>query len=286
MTIQEALQGAIEALGREGIENPRLEAECLLAHCLGLTKEGLYISLRDPIPEEGKERLQDLIRRRVSREPLQYILGHQEFWSIDLKVDRRVFIPRPETEQLVEEALAVLDRITSKKVPSVLELGTGSGAIAISIAKEVKEVFLVATDISESALRVAQENAVRALVAHRISFLRADLLQPIRPGGDFDLIVSNPPYIPDSAMESLPREIKDHEPRIALKGGRDGLDFYRRLIPLIPSYLRPKGWLLLEVGSDQWRAVSEMIEADGHFQSVERKRDLSGIERVVKAQRK
>jgi release factor glutamine methyltransferase len=286
MIVLEALNWATEYLRDHGVETPRLNAELLLAHAMGLSKEGLYIRLRDRMGEEEGETLGDLVRRRVNGEPLQYILGRQEFWSIDLKVDPRVLIPRQETEHLVEEALSILINISFKKIPSVLELGTGSGAIAISLAREVKNIFLVATDLSGDALTVALENAKQASVSDKIRFVKGDLLRPFRSGEPFDLILTNPPYIPDPDINGLAEEIKDHEPLSALKGGKDGLDFYRRLISEAPSYLKGGGWLLLEVGSAQAESVFEMIKAGGHFQNVGCVKDLSGIERVVKAQRK
>jgi release factor glutamine methyltransferase len=251
-----------------------------------LSREELYIRLHDQVMEEEIKTLEGLSRRRGSGEPLQYILGHQEFWSIDLKVDPRVLIPRPETERLVEESLSILAKISSKKIPSVLELGTGSGAIAISLAKEVKNIFLVATDLSGDALMVAKENAKQAGVSDKIGFVKGDLLNPFHPGETFDLILSNPPYISDSEIRDLSREVRDHEPLIALNGGKDGLEFYRKLISQAPSYLEKEGWFLLEVGSNQASSVSEMVEAGGGFQRPERVKDLSGIERVVKAQLK
>jgi len=286
MTVLEALNWATDYLKDCGIDNPRLNAELLLAHSMHLSKEVLYIRLHDQMRKEEKETLEDLIRRRGSGEPLQYILGHQEFWSIDLKVDSRVLIPRPETEHLVEESLSILANISSKKIPSVLELGTGSGAIAISLAKEVKNIFLVATDLSGDALIVARENATQAGVSDKVGFVKGDLLQPFHQGESFDLILSNPPYIPDSEISGLAGEIKNHEPLIALQGGKDGLEVYRKLISQIPSYLKREGWLLLEIGSAQADSVSEMIGTEGYFQKPECVKDLAGIERVVKAQRK
>jgi len=285
MTILETLNWATDYLRDHGIENSRLNAELLLARSIHLIREELYIRLNDQVMEEEIKTLEGLIGRRASGEPLQYILGHQEFWSIDLKVDPRVLIPRPETERLVEEALSILAEISSKKIPSVLELGTGSGAIAISLAKEVKNIFFVATDLSGDALMVAKENAKRAGVSDKIGFVNGDLLNPFHPEKVFDLILSNPPYISDSERRGLLREVRNHEPLIALNGGKDGLEFYRKLISQIPSYLKRGGWLLLEVGSNQASSVSEMIEAGGGFQRPERVKDLSGIERVIKAQK-
>lgn len=284
MTVLEALNWAVDYLREHRIESPRLNAELLLARSMQLGKEQLYLRPRGRVTDEERKTLEAWVRRRASGEPLQYILGHQEFWSIDLKVDSRVLIPRPETEHLVEEALSILVKIPSKNIPSVLELGTGSGAIAISLAREVENVFIVATDLSWDALAVARKNAKQTSVLHQIRFLQGDLLGPLRSSKAFDLVLSNPPYLSDSERRDLSREVRDHEPAIALCGGEDGLDFYRTLIPQVPSYLKREGWLLLEVGSQQADRVSEMIEAAGQFRKSVRVKDLSGIERVVKAQ--
>lgn len=286
MTVLEALNWATDYFRERRIENPRLNAELLLAHSIGLSKEQLYIRLHEPMAKETEERWEAFVQRRASGEPLQYILGRQEFWSIDLKVDPRVLIPRPETEHLVEEALSILIKISSQKIPSVLELGTGSGAIAIALAKEFPILCMIATDLSMEALEVARENAKRAGVSHLIGFVRGDLLAPFREGEVFDLILSNPPYLSEAEIEGLPREVREHEPIIALQGGRDGLEFYRRVIPQIPSYLKKGGWLLLEVGHTQARRVSEWIEKVSSFVELGTVRDLAGIERVVKAQRR
>jgi release factor glutamine methyltransferase len=285
MTVLETLNWANDYLRDYGIENPRLNAELLLACSMGLSREELYVHLHGKIKERGRRVFKGLIRRRVSGEPLQYILGHQEFWSIDLQVDSRVLIPRPETELLVEEGLSILAKFSSKKVPSVLELGTGSGAIAISLAREARLIFLIATDLSEDALMVANENAKRAGICDKIRFVKGDLLGPFHSGETFDLILSNPPYLSDPEMAGLAREVKDYEPILALSGGEDGLEFYRKLISQAPSYLKREGWFLLEVGINQAGSVSEMIEAEEKFQKPERITDLAGIERVVKVQR-
>jgi release factor glutamine methyltransferase len=289
MTILELLNWSTTYLREHDIENPRLNAELLLAHSLNRSRESLYTRLHDPSNQEGKENLEHLIQRRVSGEPLQYILGHQEFWSINLKVDPRVLIPRPETEVLVEQSLSILLGNFPRSTLYVLEIGTGSGAIAISLAKEVRDLFIVATDISGEALLLAKENARSAGVVHQITFVKGDLFgcfRLMREKGPFDLILSNPPYIHRSEIQRLAREIKDHEPIVALDGGEDGIDFYRGIISQASSYLREGGWLLLEVGENQGGKVSGLIEREGFFSSPERIKDFSGIERVVKAQRK
>jgi len=286
MMLFEVLKGSAHDLKDHRVENPRLNAELLLAKCLGFSRETLYANLRREMQAEEKEALDELLRRRMAGEPLQYLLGHQEFWSVDLKVDPRVLIPRPETEVLVEEALSILS-IPSCRVPRVLDIGTGSGAIVIALTKDVGEIFAVATDISHEALQVAKENARKVGVGQRIRFVRGDLLHPFRPltGGVFDLILSNPPYVCRSDIEELTREVKDHEPRVALDGGEDGLDFYRQMTRQAPSYLREDGWLLVEIGQGQGAKISALLEQSGCFSSPELVRDLSGIERVIKVQK-
>ncbi len=289
MTGLELLQWSTNRLKEHQIENPRLNGELLLACTLNVSREELYVRLHRELNEGEKEALETLVQRRISGEPLQYILGHQEFWSINFKVDSRVLIPRPETELLVEQSLLVLSGKTFEQNPSVLEIGTGSGAVVIALAKEVKQLFLVATDISRDALILAKENAKSAGVQDQIEFVIGDLFGPFRPPREkkpFDLILSNPPYIVRRKICTLAKEVKDYEPTIALDGGRDGLAFYRRIIPEAHSYLQAGGWLLLEVALDQGAEVSELIEGGGHFFKPECVPDLSGIGRVVKAQKR
>ncbi len=289
MTVIEILNWSTNSLEDNQTENPRLNAELLLAHSLNIGREGLYVRLNSRIEEEEKETLEKLIKRRISGEPLQYILGHQEFWSIDFKVDSRVLIPRPETELLVEQSLSILSEPLLKKPAFVLEIGTGSGAVAISLAKEVRDIFFVATDISGDALMLAKENAKSSGLLHQIQFIKSDLFDPfrlLREREPFDLILSNPPYVTCSEIRGLAREVRDYEPVIALNGGEDGLTFYRDIISQAPFYLKKGGWLLLEVGQAQGEKVSELIEKKGDFLAPQGFPDLSGIERVVKAQRK
>ncbi|RPJ11358.1 MAG: peptide chain release factor N(5)-glutamine methyltransferase, partial [Deltaproteobacteria bacterium] len=204
-----------------------------------------------------------MVQRRLSGEPLQYLLGHQEFWSIDLQVDPRVLIPRPDTELLVEQALSVLSNMDLEKALIILEIGTGSGAISIALAREVRGSFLVATDLSREGIHLARFNARQAGVSGKIAFVVGDLFRPFHhreEKGVFDLIVSNPPYIVRSEIERLDREVKDFEPTLALDGGEDGLDFHRKILFESPMYLRQGGWLLLEVGQGQAEAVCGIME--------------------------
>ncbi len=289
MTVLEALNRATHRLTDHQIENPRLNAELLLVQSMGVSREELYADLHRPVKESEREKFERSIERRISGEPLQYILGHQEFWSIDFKVNPRVLIPRPDTELLVEQALCVLSQRPSRGKAFVLEIGTGSGAIAISLAHELEEICVLATDISWEALLLAGENARGAGVESRVQFIVGDLFGPIpvSPGHEpFELILSNPPYISRQAIEALAKEVRDYEPRIALDGGPEGMDFYRRIIGEAPAYLRKGGWILLEVGQNQGQRVSELIDENGFFSTPELVRDLSGIQRVVKAQRK
>jgi release factor glutamine methyltransferase len=289
MTGLELLRWSMDTLRDHQIANPRLNAELLFATSLNLSREELYARLHRELKEGEKGALERLIQRRISGEPLQYILGRQEFWSINFKVDSRVLIPRPETELLVEQSLSILSETCLKRIPSALEIGTGSGAIAIALAKEVKDIFLVATDISRDALVLAKENAKSAGVEHQIEFVNGDLFDPLRPSRKkkpFDLILSNPPYIIRREISTLAKEVKDYEPTVALDGGEDGLAFYRRIIPEAPGYLQPGGWLLLEVALGQGPDVSELIEEEGSFFKPECIPDLSRIGRVVKAQKR
>jgi release factor glutamine methyltransferase len=222
MTVFELLNWTTHCLKDHQIENPRLSAELLLARSLNLTREGLYLHFNDLVKEKEKEMLEEVIERRISGEPLQYILGHQEFWSIDFKVNPYVLIPRPETELLVEQAVSILSKNSLERTSFVLELGTGSGAVVTSLAREVEDIFLVATDISMDALLVARENARSGGVLGQIEFVKGDLLNPfclLREREPFDLILSNPPYIERSKIQGLPREVRNYEPISALDGG-------------------------------------------------------------------
>ena len=289
MTILELLNWSTYYLTDHRIEHPRLNAELLLARSLELTREELYIHFHDPLKGKEKETLERLVHRRIAGEPLQYILGRQEFWSLDFKVDPRALIPRPETELLVEQAISILSQRPFGGTPFLLEIGTGSGAIAISLAKEVRSSFIVATDISREALLLAKENAKMAGALGQIEWVNGNLFEPfylLKGREPFDLILSNPPYISRSEIERLAKEVKNYEPIIALDGGEDGLKFFRTILSQAPLYLKREGWLLFEVGQGQSLMVSEQIEREGVFSKPECIQDYSGIERVVKAQRK
>jgi len=289
-TVLKIIQWTTEYLKGKGIENPRLDSEVLLANLLKLDRVGLYLNYDRPLSKEELSSFREIVKRRGAREPLQYITGHQEFWSLDFKVTPDVLIPRPETEILVEEALRAV-RSQESGVWSILDLCTGSGCIAISIAHELKEAVVYAVDASEAALSIARENSERHGVKDRVIFLSGDLYKALEnrpPATDhrplfFDLIVSNPPYVKSSDIPNIQSEVRDFEPRMAVDGGPKGLDFYRRIVAGVGEYLATGGWLMMEVGEGQAEAVSEMIEDAGSFEAPSIVKDLAGIERVVKA---
>jgi release factor glutamine methyltransferase len=237
----------------------------------------LYVNFERPLDAQELADYRDKVRRRASREPVQYILGETEFWSLPFKVNPDVLIPRADTEVLVEEALKRFDG-----KGQILDVGTGSGAVAIALSKELPDARVTALDCSDEALAVARENAVTNQVAERISFLSGDLND--LPEGPFDMLVSNPPYIPSRDWESLMPEVHDHEPRLALDGGPDGLQAYRQLAVQAGALLIPGGWLLVEVGIDQAKDIAALFKAAG-LDSIETRDDYSGIPRVVIGQK-
>ncbi len=288
-TIQEILKVTTELLRQKGIDSSRLCSEVLLSHQLGKTRIQLYLEFDQPLSEHEIARYRSLIKRRLKREPLQYITGHQEFWSLDFLVSPAVLVPRPETEILVEQAIKLKDSdllpdSTSGR-PRILDLGTGCGAIAVSLAKEIKHAALWASDISSEALAVARENARRHGVSDRIKFCCGDLWQPfIRPRVAFDMIISNPPYIPAQTYHTLPPEVRAYEPRIALDGHENGMHFIERIIREGGTYLKPGGWLLIEMEPNQTDQALELIDATKSFCYRERLMDYAQRYRVVMAQ--
>lgn len=283
LTVISLLNQTADFLASACPETPRLDAEVLLAHVLATDKVGLYLSSFTPVAPKVRDELRALIQRRLKGEPVSYLIGRKEFWSLPFKVGPAVMVPRPQTETLVEEALMLF---SSHSSPKILDIGTGSGAIAIALATELPQATIIATDISAEALSVARENAASNQTS-TITFFQGDLFAPVdgREAG-FDLIVSNPPYIAHDAISSLPPGIRDYEPLLALDGGPDGLACYRRIVAQAPRYLRPGGWLLLEVGEGQSRPLLELVTQTTMFGVPETALDVLHIERVVKAQRR
>lgn len=303
LTIQEVLSWAEDYLAQYDVPDAKAEAEYLLAHALDCKRSGLYLNFNQAVDSYELQRFVGFVERRIKREPSQYIIGEQEFWGLAFKVTPDVLIPRPETELLVEETLRIARGMwdvgcgkasskdiftppTSHPLPRIiLDLCTGSGCIAASLAKEIPKCKVYATDVSEKALSVARENAERHGVADKIHFLQGNLFEPFKAMGiKFDMIVSNPPYISKRVLHELQPEVKDYEPRTALYGGEDGLDFYRRIISGSPAYLSAGGYLMLEMGYGQAEEIKELMEQNKAFEHIVIKKDLAGIERIIKAQ--
>jgi len=289
-TVAYELSWAATELAAQGIANPRLDAEVLLAHSLGTNRAGLYTHLHTVLPPAQLEAFQQLLARRLQREPVQYITGVQEFWSLEFTVDRRVLIPRPETELLVETVLHLFSAIRNPQSAirsRILDVGTGSGCIAIALATELPAAEIWATDISAEALAVAATNAYRHNVHQRIHFLPGDLFTPLPGQGQvFDVIISNPPYIARDHLSTLQPEVRDWEPRNALDGGKDGLDFYHHLLSEAPHYLAVGGWLVLEIGQGQDVALMPLLKDHKAFADDFCIPDYAGCGRVVAAQKK
>jgi release factor glutamine methyltransferase len=277
-TTLKVLDWTKEYLASRGVENARLEAEWLLCDATGLDRVGLYLNFEKPLDDEVLAAYRIMVARRGRREPLQHILGTQEFCGLEFEVTGDVLIPRHDTETLVNEAL-----VRMPGAESVLDIGTGSGCIAVALATRMPHAAVTAVDLSAEALVVARCNAGRNGVV--IEFLHGSLIEPVA-GRQFDLIVSNPPYIPSRDIETLQPEVRDFDPRVALDGGLDGLEIYRRLIPQAVSVLARGGWLLLEVGADQADDVSRLISSTEGYDQVVTARDPSGIVRVVGGRRK
>jgi release factor glutamine methyltransferase len=275
-TTLKVLDWTKDYLASRGVENARLEAEWLLCAVTGLDRVGLYLNFEKPLHDSELVAYRAMIARRGRREPLQHILGTQEFCGLEFEVTPEVLIPRYDTETLVNEAL-----IRMPGAESVLDIGTGSGCIAVALACKLPGAVVVAVDISEAALDVARRNAAKHNVA--IEFIHGSLLDPLA-GRQFDLVISNPPYIPSGEIEVLQPEVRDFDPRSALDGGLDGLEIYRKLVPQAASFLKCGGWLLVEVGAGQADDVSQMFCSMEEYEHLITACDASGIVRVVGGQ--
>lgn len=282
MLVRDILNEAARDLAIAGIPSPRLDAEVLLAFCLGCERVDFFKNPLNPLNEVTLALFQKLIVRRLNWEPVAYITARKEFWSFTLEVNSAVLIPRPDTEVLVEEALAVSKLIDSAEI-KILDIGTGSGAIALALACEIPLAFLTATDISAAALTVASRNARNLGLDAQIVFRQGNLLEPV--DGFFDIIVSNPPYIADEEYEKLPVGVKDYEPPEALQAGAEGLDFYRRIVKEAPGHLKKNGWLLLEIGATQDVRVADIFAKSGQYADISIRNDYAGLPRVIKARR-
>ena len=285
-TIGRLLTWTTDYLKQQGAASPRLDAEVLLAAARGCERISLYTAYDQIADEDTRSVFREHVRRRAAGEPVAYLVGHREFFSLSFQVTRDVLIPRPETEHLVIEVLDLLKKRPADEAPArVADVGTGSGAIAVSVAKHAANCRVTALDLSAEALEVARGNADRHRVADRIEFVLSDLLTAIPPAEPFDLIASNPPYVSESEWDRLPPDVRNYEPRSALVGGPTGSETIARLIPQAAERLRPGGWLLLEISPMTETAVHRLLGQDGHFTALPTVKDLAGLPRVVKAQR-
>jgi release factor glutamine methyltransferase len=287
-SVGETLRSATEWLRASGSRSPRLDAELLLATALGVDRAELFRAPERVLTRIEERRFDGYLVRRQAREPVAYIRRRRAFRSIELEVTPAVLIPRPETETLVDVALEALAAVPAgggaaggRYEPVALDVGTGSGCIALALAAENPFVHVVATDVSAAAAEVARRNAARLGLGGRLDVRCGDLLDDLLPRERFDLIVSNPPYIPEAEYRTLEPNVRDYEPRLALHGGEDGLDVARRLIAAAAGRLRPGGVLAVEVGAGQAAAVGALFAAAGAFAAAQQRADLAGIPRVV-----
>jgi release factor glutamine methyltransferase len=279
-SIARAIVEAAQILRQAGVPEARREAASLLEHITGRDRTFLITHAETALSLPDVRRLRNLVERRASGEPLQYIRGHQEFYGLDFEVTPDVLIPRPETELLVETALELLDK-TAGPSPLICDVGTGSGCIPIAILHERPMAQAIGLDISVPALRVAARNGARHDVHERLALVATDCLAALDPQrARFHMIVSNPPYVAEDALSGLQREVRDHEPRLALTPGGDGLSIIRRLIEDAPSFLDSCGHLLMEIGYDQHEAVGNLVDPQV-WQLLDIHKDLQGIPRIV-----
>lgn len=278
LTVLEVIKRTSEFFAGKGIESPRLNAEMLIGHALERKRMQLYLEFERPLTEAELEKIRPLVRRRAQREPLQYIVGETEFCGLKLKVDRRALVPRPETEYLVE---LVTGRLATPPA-RILDLGTGSGALALALAKTFPEAAVLATDTSAEALALANENCVAQQMEGRVRFLRSDWFKAVPAGERFELIVSNPPYLSAEETAQTAPEVQGFEPAGALTGKGDGAGDLEEIIAAAPRFLAPGGLLALETGIAQHARLLERMREAG-FAQMESKQDLTGRDRYVLA---
>ena len=282
MNIFNVLSEAIQVLASCGCASPGLDAEVLLSACLKKDRTHFHIDREQPLTEKDLQEYRRCIERRSCGEPVAYIVGKKEFWSLPFEVNSHVLVPRPETEILVEEVLKVCSGMKTGNL-IILEIGTGCGAISISLAHELKNAQIIATDISQEAIKVALRNAQINDVANQISFLSGNLFEPV--SGKFDIIVSNPPYISKEEYDRLPTGVRDFEPELALLSGADGTAFHREIIKAGGIHLKPGGWSFIEIGAGQKDMVENMLNESSLYDNITFRADYAGIERVAIARR-
>jgi release factor glutamine methyltransferase len=279
-TVGRLLDWTTKYLGEKGSESPRLDTEVLLAHALGCKRIDLYARHTEEAPEQGRQKFRALVRQRVEGCPVAYLVGRKEFFSLEFEVNRAVLIPRPDTECVVDECLRLAKGMPE---PHILDIGTGSGCLAVAVAKHHKTARVTAVDISPEALGVASANAGKHGVAERIRFLHGDLFGPIPATERFDFILSNPPYIPHDDIDKLAPGVRDYEPRAALDGGADGFAVFDRLIAEAPAHLKTGGYLVIEIGSPQEAPAREKLSRYAGYELAKTVHDGSGHPRVLLA---
>jgi release factor glutamine methyltransferase len=285
VTIIDTINKAAQTLSDNGVSNARLDAEVLLSHILNRNRAWLITHIHDALDAGNHALFDDAIVRRAKREPLQHIIGKQEFWGLDFIVTPDVLIPRPETELVVESAIKAGRNLTA---PVIIDLCTGTGCIAISLATELPAARFFAVDISEQALAIARENARRHGVSERVRFLEGDLFGPLEEldiRGRVDMIVSNPPYVRSGELNTLQAEVRDYEPGTALFAGPEGTEIHQRIISAAPEYLRRHGTLIMEMGIGQATNLVNLIRESGLYDTPEVLKDLAGIDRVIVAKK-
>lgn len=287
-TVKRLLEWTTQFFTRKDVDSPRLSSEMLLSHVLGCPRIKLYTDFDKHVPEAKLSEYRELVRRAATHEPVAYLTGRAPFFNLDLAVSRDVLIPRPDTETLVENVVQLARAVSGFEAPRVLDLCTGSGAIALAVASRLKNAVVVATDISDAVLAVARGNAERLGLSSRIVFLRGDLFSALNGHAEaqpFDLLLANPPYIPSADIAHLDASVRDFEPHLALDGGEDGMDLHRRIIEASESRLRPGGRMYLEIQFDQGPAMLELAKHNPFLSDCRILKDAAGNERVFTATR-
>lgn len=279
-TVRRVLVWTTTHLKKHGSDSPRLDAEILLAFARGCPRIQLYTQFDEPLSDDVRARMRELVLRRSKAEPVAYLVGQREFFSLGFRVTADVLIPRPDTETLVMEILDGAKGLESQKI---LDLCTGSGCVAVAVAKNCKTAHVTAIDISPAAIAIARENVDRHQVADRVEIIESDLFSGIPSGIKFDIIAGNPPYVPSAEIDQLDAEVAQHEPRLALDGGVDGLSVLRRIIETAPGFAASNGILLLEFTPEQAGAVERLLQESGHYDEISIRKDLAHRPRVLKA---
>jgi release factor glutamine methyltransferase len=281
MQLKQAVDAAYELFVAHDVPSPRLNAELLMMLVLGRDRAYLYAHPERELTSEEEFHYGNVIHERARGVPTQYITGHQEFWGLDLLVSPAVLIPRPETEHLVETVLEMVKQLKPVATLKLVDVGTGSGAIALALASELPRAEIHACDISDDALEMAQINAARLGLEQRVNFRKSDLLSAYA-GEDFDFVVSNPPYVGESEMDKVQKQVREFEPKIAVFSGEEGMDIYRRLIPQAREVLKPGGWFVCEIGFSAEAKVKELLDG---WADIQVSADLQGIPRVISSRK-